>query len=268
MRTSGRRLAIRRRRSTAASNARNRSVASSEPVGAGVVGTRVAKREAEPRQLAADLGHVLSEEVEGCVLDAHVEHGAERFKWHACLVAAPVEHSGRGRRRHGVGELGEQEWSCRSRPHHPQRRSGVRTPPPGPAECGAAPARWTRPTNATRCARLPGSGTSIAPRRRRLLILGVDTVPPGRHSTFDLDDFGRGLGAELFDQQRSVGLERTQRVGLAAGQSKSPDEQAPRPIAVGVVPDLALGNGDGISCPVGRDQLHRCSRPRRRHGSR
>jgi len=52
---------------------------------------------AEPRQLAAKVGHMLGQEVEGCVLDARVEHRSERFKRHACLVAASVEH-GRHRR--------------------------------------------------------------------------------------------------------------------------------------------------------------------------
>ena len=53
------------------------------------------------------------------------------------------------------------------------------------------------------------------PDRRRCLGGRIDAVPPGGHPTFDPDDLGRGLGTELFDQERSVGLKGPQGVGLA-----------------------------------------------------
>ena len=105
-----------------------------EPLG-GVVRTGRRRRRrhpsrqpgAEPRQLAAEVGHMLGQEVEGCVLDARVEHRTERFKRHAGLVAAPVEHGRHGRGRHRVGELGEQRRLAHSglTAHHDAPQAGL-----------------------------------------------------------------------------------------------------------------------------------------------
>ena len=100
---------------------------SSEPVGAGVVATRVASREQESRQLASKLGHMLGQEVKGCVLDARGEQRAERFKRCPCLVTAPIENGCSSRGRHRVGELGEQRGLAHPRlaAHHDAPQAGL-----------------------------------------------------------------------------------------------------------------------------------------------
>jgi hypothetical protein len=144
---------------------------------------------AEPRQFATDVGHMLPQQVEGCMLDARVEHRTERFERHAGLVTAAVQHGGSGRGRHGLGELGQQRRLSHPRftAHHdaPQAgRTDQRQLRPEYLLFGGAADERHRVCQVGRQWNVQCFGW-----RRRLLVC-VDTVPPGRHPAFCPDDLG------------------------------------------------------------------------------
>ena len=56
----------------------------------------------------------------------------------------------------------------------------------------------------------------------------LDAVPTRRDPPLDADNVGRRIGAELVDQQRSVLLECSQRIRLPSGTRKRPDQQSTR----------------------------------------
>ena len=152
--------AIRRRRSTAASNARNRSVASSEPVGAGVVTTRVANREQSRVSSPPTWPHAQSE---GRGVRSRRTCRERYGKVQAARLSRRSARRARSPRPRTslVGELGEQRRLAHPRltAHHhaPEARLSHQASSVRSTSCSLE-----RPTNATRCAKAAGSGTSIA----------------------------------------------------------------------------------------------------------
>ena len=115
IKTNGRAVDIRRKTSAAASNVRNRSVASSDSVGAGVVSTRVetsGRCGAAHRRTAR---RVRTRCLPEHVFDARGEHAPERLQRNAGLVATSVHDGRTPPTRRAVLRTRQGAPSCRSR---------------------------------------------------------------------------------------------------------------------------------------------------------
>ena len=194
MSTNGRRAAIRRNRSAAASNVRNRAVSSSESVGAGAARTRVASSGHIAHKLAATPRDVLGQDVERCVLDAGGSTRDERLERYPGLVATAVDNGGRRPTPRACANARQQrrlpDAGFAAEHHAAQSRAGTSASSEASTSISLGAARRTAP----RCTNALGNGMSIASNGARASRLGLDAVPAGRDPPLGANDLRRRFG--------------------------------------------------------------------------